>query len=184
MQLAKILEEGGFNGIFIADMLGVYDVYDGPGNIEKVLPGAAQCPISDPMLPISAMAAVTKHLCFGITASTTYEPPFALARRFSTLDHLTKGRVCWNIVTSYLPSAARNFGLETEIPHDTRYEIADEYLQVVYKLWEGSWRDDAVVRDVNTHQYTVPGRVRKIDHKGYALLFYATPFLMTKQEAL
>lgn len=72
-------------------------------------------------LAIAAMAAVTKSLSFGITSSTTYEHPFSLARRFSTLDHLTKGRVAWNIVTSYLESAAKNFGLDTQIPHDTRY---------------------------------------------------------------
>jgi alkanesulfonate monooxygenase SsuD/methylene tetrahydromethanopterin reductase-like flavin-dependent oxidoreductase (luciferase family) len=112
------------------------------------------------------MVSVTKNLSFGITASTTYEQPFALARRFSTLDHLSKGRVGWNIVTSYLESAARNMGLDTQIPHDERYEIAKEYLDVAYKLWEGSWRDDAVVKDAKSHQFTAPGRVRRIDHKG------------------
>jgi alkanesulfonate monooxygenase SsuD/methylene tetrahydromethanopterin reductase-like flavin-dependent oxidoreductase (luciferase family) len=131
----RILEAGKFHGLFIADMLGVYDVYKGPENIDIALPGAAQFPISDPFLSIAAMAAVTKSLSFGITSSTTYEQPFTLARRFSTLDHLTKGRVAWNIVTSYLPSAV---GLDTEVPHDERYQIADEYLDVTYKLWEGS----------------------------------------------
>lgn len=114
------------------------------------------------------MAAVTKSLSFGITSSTTYEHPFSLARRFSTLDHLTKGRVAWNIVTSYLENAARNFGLDTQIPHDTRYAKAEEYVNVTYKLWEGSWRDDAVVQDHRTRQYTVPGRVRRINHEGFA----------------
>ena len=114
------------------------------------------------------MAAVTKSLSFGITSSTTYEHPFSLARRFSTLDHLTKGRVAWNIVTSYLENAARNFGLDTQIPHDTRYAKAEEYVNVTYKLWEGSWRDDAVVQDHRTRQYTVPGRVRRINHEGLA----------------
>lgn len=112
------------------------------------------------------MAAVTKSLSFGITSSTTYEHPFSLARRFSTLDHLTKGRVAWNIVTSYLENAAKNFGLDTQVPHDTRYAKAEEYVNVTYKLWEGSWRDDAVVQDSKTKQYTVPGRVRRIDHEG------------------
>lgn len=112
------------------------------------------------------MAAVTRSLSFGITSSTSYEQPFALARRFSTLDHLTGGRVAWNIVTSYLESAARNFGLPTHIDHDTRYAKAEEFLDVTYKLWESSWRDDACVRDVASKQYTVPGRVRRIDHEG------------------
>lgn len=110
------------------------------------------------------MAAVTKHLSFGITASTTYENPFLLARRFATLDHLTKGRVAWNVVTSHLESAARNVGLETQVPHDERYQMADEYMDATYKLWEGSWRDDAVVK--KDKQYTVPGRVRYVNHKG------------------
>jgi FMN-dependent oxidoreductase (nitrilotriacetate monooxygenase family) len=112
------------------------------------------------------MAAVTTHLSFGVTASTTYEPPFLLARKYSTLDHLTKGRIAWNVVTSYLESAARNIGLDTQIAHDERYEIAEEYLNVVYKLWESSWRDDAVVRDTDQATFTLPGRVRRIDHKG------------------
>jgi alkanesulfonate monooxygenase SsuD/methylene tetrahydromethanopterin reductase-like flavin-dependent oxidoreductase (luciferase family) len=110
------------------------------------------------------MAAVTKNLSFGITASTTYENPFLLARRFATLDHLTKGRVAFNAVTSHLDSAAKNIGLEKQIPHDERYIMADEYMTALYKLWEGSWRDDAVVKD--DKQYTKPGRVRYVDHKG------------------
>ncbi|KAL3440590.1 luciferase-like domain-containing protein [Aspergillus insuetus] len=167
LELAKILD-GNFHALFIADMLGVYDVYKGPGNIKEVLPGAAQFPISDPSLPIAAMASVSKTLSFGITASTTYENPFLLARRYATLDHLTNGRVAWNVVTSYLESAAKNLGLEKEIPHDERYEIADEFLDVVYKLLEGSWRDDAVVMgaDTGVKAYTHPERVRRIDHKG------------------
>ena len=112
------------------------------------------------------MAAVTKTLSFGITASTTYETPFMLARRFGTLDHLTNGRIAWNIVTSYLESAARNFGLVDQIPHDERYAMADEFLEVFYKLLEGSWRDDAVVLDEFKHQYTHPERVRRINHEG------------------
>ncbi len=112
------------------------------------------------------MAAVTKHLSFGITASTTYENPFLLARRFSTLDHLTKGRVAWNAVTSHLETAAKNVGLQTQIPHDERYQMAEEYLIATYKLWESSWRDDAVVKDEQTKQYTAPGRVRHVNHQG------------------
>jgi FMN-dependent oxidoreductase (nitrilotriacetate monooxygenase family) len=112
------------------------------------------------------MAAVTKNLVFGITASTTYDVPYSLARRFSTVDHLSEGRLAWNIVTSYLDSAARNYGLDTQVEHDERYRIADEYMDVVYKLWEGSWRDDAVIEDVAGGQYAVPERVRQIHHKG------------------
>jgi FMN-dependent oxidoreductase (nitrilotriacetate monooxygenase family) len=110
------------------------------------------------------MAAVTQHLGFAATFSTTYEPPFSFARRASTLDHLTRGRFGWNIVTSYLPNAARNFSLDDEVEHDDRYALADEFLDVVYKLWEGSWDDDAVVIDRANNIYTDPSKVRYINH--------------------
>lgn len=163
-ELAEILEDGGFDAVFLADVIGAYDVFrDGP---ETALREGLQSPNLDPLLLVPAMAAVTQRLGFGVTFSTTYEPPFAFARRASTLDHLTKGRFGWNIVTSYLPNAARNFGLEGEIPHDTRYRLADEYLDVLYKLWEGSWDDDAVVYDRERRVATDPAKVRYIHHVG------------------
>ncbi len=163
-ELAQLLEAGGFDAVFLADVIGTYDVFrNGP---ETALREGMQIPSNDPMLVIPAMAAVTRHLGFGVTFSTTYEPPFAFARRMSTLDHLTKGRVGWNIVTSYLPNAARNFGHDDEVRHDQRYEIADEYLDVLYKLWEGSWDDDAVVQDRENRVYTDPTKVRYIHHVG------------------
>lgn len=112
------------------------------------------------------MASVTKKLSFALTASTTYESPYALARRFSSLDHLTKGRVGWNIVTSYLDSAARGFGLTEQIDHETRYAMAEEYLEVFYKLVEGSWADDAVQADPTSSTYIDSSKVRYIDHVG------------------
>lgn len=117
------------------------------------------------------MATVTKRLSFGVTASTTYENPFLLARRFATLDHLTKGRVAWNVVTSHLETSAKNLGLITQIPHDERYKMADEFLELEYKLWEGSWRDDAVIRDVQSGTYSVPGRVRPVNHEGWVICY-------------
>jgi FMN-dependent oxidoreductase (nitrilotriacetate monooxygenase family) len=162
--LAQLLDKANFHALFMADVLGGYDVYK--GSVSPAIPGAAQFPANDPSYTIPAMAAVTKNLIFGVTSSTTYEQPYLLARRFSTIDHLTDGRVAWNIVTSYLESAARNLGLDTQIEHDERYKIADEYLDVVYKLWEGSWRDDAVVKDKENGQYANPDLVRQILHKG------------------
>ncbi|RQP12970.1 MAG: LLM class flavin-dependent oxidoreductase [Microbacteriaceae bacterium] len=164
IELAQLLEEGGFHGVFLADVVGAYDTFR--GGPETAIREGLQIPSNDPLLVIPAMAAVTKHLGFGATFSTSYEPPFSFARRMSTLDHLTRGRVGWNIVTSYLPNAARNFGLEDEIPHDRRYEIADEFLDVVYKLWEGSWDDDAVVADRDAGVYADPSKVRYVDHVG------------------
>ena len=143
--LARTLERGLFDGLFLADIVGVYDVYK--AGVDLTVREAIQLPVNDPMLLVSAMAAATRHLGFGVTVNLTYEPPYLLARRFSTLDHLTEGRVGWNVVTGYLDSAARAMGLAAQLPHDERYDRADEYLDVLYQLWEGSWEDGAVRRD-------------------------------------
>ena len=142
---ARTLERGLFDGIFFADVLGVYDVFG--GSADAALRGAVQVPVNDPTLLIPAMAAVTQHLGFGVTANLIYEQPFLFARRMSTLDHLTGGRIGWNSVTGYLDSGARAIGMEGQVAHDDRYDLADEYMALVYKLWEGSWDDDAVVAD-------------------------------------
>jgi long-chain alkane monooxygenase len=163
-ELAQLLERGLFDGLFIADVIGVYDVYN--GSPAAALRGGAQIPVNDPLLVVSAMAHVTEHLGFGVTASTSYEHPFIFARRMSTLDHLTRGRVGWNVVTSYLNSGALNVGLDAQVAHDNRYDIADEYLEVAYKLWEGSWDDDAVVMDRANGVYADPARVHAIEHTG------------------
>ncbi|ANP74398.1 LLM class flavin-dependent oxidoreductase [Cryobacterium arcticum] len=163
-ELAKLLEKGRFDGIFLADVLGTYDVYGGTN--EAAIRNGAQIPVADPLLVIPAMAYVTEHLGFGVTAGTAYEHPYPFARRMSTLDHLTKGRVGWNVVTGYLPSAARNMGQDDQLEHDDRYDYADEYLEVLYKLWEGSWEDDAVVRDTETGVFTDPSKVHSIGHSG------------------
>ena len=163
-ELAKLLESGGFDAVFLADVVGTYDTFR--GSADTAIRQGLQIPNNDPAVVVPAMAAVTKHLGFGITFSTTYEPPFAWARRASTLDHLTKGRVGWNIVTSYLPNAARNHGLEGEVEHDNRFERADEYLDVLYKLWEGSWDDDAITADRENNVFADPAKIRPIFHDG------------------
>jgi len=162
--LAQLLERGIFDGIFIADVLGTYDVY-GNSN-EAPIKHGAQVPVNDPLLLVSAMALVTEHLGFGVTAGTAYEHPYPFARRLTTLDHLTRGRVGWNVVTGYLPSAARNLGHDDQMEHDERYNHADEYLEVLYKLWEGSWEDDAVVVDKEAGVFTDPSKVHDIQHEG------------------
>ncbi|WP_369069227.1 LLM class flavin-dependent oxidoreductase [Kineococcus terrestris] len=162
--LAKLLERGRFTSLFVADVLGIYDVYrDGP---ETALREAAQVPVGDPLMAVSAMGAVTEHLGFGLTVSLTYEKPYAFARRMATLDHYTDGRVGWNVVTSYLESAARNLGLETQVRHDQRYELGEEFMEVCYKLWESSWEDDAVVRDAEAGVFTDPAKVHPVGHHG------------------
>jgi FMN-dependent oxidoreductase (nitrilotriacetate monooxygenase family) len=164
VELAGILERGKFDALFLADVLGVYDVYR--GSRDAAIAQAVQVPVNDPLLLIPAMAQVTQNLGFGVTCTLSYEHPYILARRFSTLDHLTKGRIGWNIVTGYLNSAAKGMGLERQPDHDTRYEIAEEYMQVVYKLWEGSWEDDAVLRDHTRRIFARPEKVHSIHHDG------------------
>jgi len=163
-ELAQLLERGLFDGLFIADIVGVYDVYQ--NSVDVPLKESIQLPVNDPLLLVSAMAAVTKNLGFGLTANLTYEAPYLFARRMSTLDHLSRGRVGWNIVTGYLDSAARAMGLSEQVEHDRRYDQADEYLQVLYKLWEGSWEDDAVLNDPQQRIYAQPDKVHKVRHKG------------------
>jgi FMN-dependent oxidoreductase (nitrilotriacetate monooxygenase family) len=163
-ELAQTLERGLFDGIFLADVLGVYDVFG--GNADAAVRGAIQVPVNDPLLIIPAMAAVTRDLGFGVTSTLTYEPPFPFARRMSTLDHLTDGRIGWNIVTGYLASAAKASGKETLTAHDTRYDIAEEYMQVVYKLWEASWEDGAVLRDRPRGVFADAAKVHRVTHKG------------------
>lgn len=161
---ARRLERGLFDGLFLADVLGIYDVY--AGSPEAALRHAVQVPVHDPLMVIGAMALVTQHLGFGVTANLSYESPYLFARRMSTLDHLTDGRLAWNIVTGYLDSAARAQGRGRQTMHDDRYDLADEFMQLVYQLWEHSWSDDAVVGDRSAAVYTLPDRVRPIHHRG------------------
>jgi FMN-dependent oxidoreductase (nitrilotriacetate monooxygenase family) len=170
VELAKMLEEAKFHGMFIADVLGGYDVYN--GDLTAAARSGAQWPVNEPLSVVSAMAAATKNLGFGVTISTTYEQPYHLARRLSTADHLTKGRLGWNIVTGYLNSAARNLGMKEQPQHDDRYTMCEEYIQVIYKLLESSWRDDAVVLDRVRRVYSEPSRIREINHEGR---FYKVP---------
>ncbi len=164
IDIAKILEAGLFDGLFLADVLGVYDVYG--GDVSEALRTASQIPVNDPALIVPLMTAATKNLGFGLTATLSYEPPFTFARRISTLDQLTNGRLGWNIVTGYLNSAAKGLGLDNQPKHDTRYEIAGEYMEVVYKLWETSWEEGAVQRDAARGLFSDPSRVHKIRHDG------------------
>jgi len=164
IDLARTLERGRFDGLFLADVLGVYDVFG--NSADAALRNAAQTPANDPMMLIAAMAAVTENLGFGVTSNLSYEPPYPFARRMSTLDHLTEGRIGWNVVTGYLDSAARGAGKDKQTAHDDRYDVADEYMEVVYKLWEGSWEDDAALRDRSKGIFADPAKVHRIQHQG------------------
>ncbi len=164
VELAQLLERGKFDALFLADVVGTYNSYR--GGREVAVEEGLQIPVNDPSLLIPAMAAATENLGFAFTQSILQEQPFNFARRLSTLDHLTKGRVGWNIVTSYLEDAGRNLGFGGLPEHDLRYERADEYLEVLYKLFEGSWEDDAVIRDLERGIYADPAKIHDIDHVG------------------
>lgn len=164
IEFAKLMERGKFDAIFLADVVGTYDVYG--GSRDAAVRSAAQIPVNDPMLLIPAMAAVTEHLGFGFTSSVLQAHPFTFARQITTLDHLTRGRAAWNIVTSYLESTGRAYGHGGLPDHDVRYEMADEYCRLCYQLWEDSWADDAVVQDRKRGIYADPDKIRDIVHQG------------------
>ena len=112
------------------------------------------------------MGHVTTNLGFVFTSSVLQAHPFTFARQISTLDHLTQGRIGWNIVTSYLPNAGQNLGFGGLPSHGERYTRAEEYLDVTYKLWEGSWDDDAVCVDLKNGVYANRDNVHRINHSG------------------
>jgi FMN-dependent oxidoreductase (nitrilotriacetate monooxygenase family) len=161
---ARTAERGLLDGIFLADVFGVYDVFG--ASPDTAIRHAVQLPNAEPTLLVSAMAMATKHLGFGITSNLTFEHPYQLARRFSTLDHLTNGRIGWNIVTGYLDSGARGMGLPASPVHDERYDAAEDFPEASYKLWEGSWEDDAVRRDRDARIFTDAAKVHPVRHWG------------------
>jgi alkanesulfonate monooxygenase len=162
--LARTLERGKFDALFLADVLGIYDVYK--GSPRTALEQAVQVPVNDPLMVVPAMAMVTEHLGFGVTCALSYELPYPFARRMSTLDHLTRGRIGWNIVTGYLDSAARGMGMAKQVAHDDRYDVAEDYMQATYKLWEASWEDGAVLRDRQGRRFADPDKIHRIVHDG------------------
>lgn len=162
--LARLAEKGGMDGIFIADNFGMYE--EPNDRIDRVITNGIQFPCNDPTVLISAMAAVTKHLAFIYTSSTLQAHPSPFARTAATLDHATKGRIGWNVVTSFVRNAARSVGVEESWSHDERYRWAEEYVDVTYKLWEGSWDDGAVLADKERGIFADPDKVHKINHVG------------------
>lgn len=163
LRMAHQLESACIDALFFADTNGVYDTYQ--GSCSPVIRYAVQVPALDPVLVIPAAATATTDLGFAVTYSTSYHAPYQCARLFSTLDHLTNGRVGWNIVTSDL-RLSRRTGLSGQLPHDERYDRADEYLDVVVRLWEDSWEDGAVLRNAPDDIFADSRRVHDIPHEG------------------
>src|ERR1700761_719031 len=153
------LEAGKFDAFFMADHLAVLNM---PVNALK---RSHTVTSFEPFTLLSALASVTEHIGLMATASTTYEAPYHVARRFASLDHLSGGRAGWNIVTTSNPDAALNFGLEEHVEHDERYVRAREFFDVVTGLWD-SWADDALIRDVESGIFFDPDKLHVLDHKG------------------
>ena len=163
VKLAQTCERGRFDAMFFADAPGAKDVHG--GDHRMTAKSGMQFPGNDPTFLPPVLARETEHLGFIVTFATSYFQPFHTARVFTTLDHMTGGRIGWNIVTGYMEAALKN-GMGEEMPHDERYERAEEYMEVVYKLWERSWTDDAIVLDAAMSTYADPDKGRRIDHQG------------------
>ena len=158
-QFVQTLERGRFDAFFMADHLAVMNMP------MAALKRSATVTSFDPMTLLPALAVTTKHLGLVATASTTYNDPYHVARKFASLDHISNGRAGWNVVTSTNPDEALNFGLEQHMAHDERYLRAREFYDVVTGLWD-SWADDAFIRDVENGVYFDPAKLHVLDHKG------------------
>ncbi|WP_428487424.1 LLM class flavin-dependent oxidoreductase [Rhodopila sp.] len=161
LDTAQMAERAKFDMVFLADGIGMR-VRDEP---EGSLCRSAQTIDLEPLTLLSAIAANTHHIGLVATASTTYNEPFHVARKYASLDHISGGRAGWNIVTSWSDEEARNFGREKHLDYETRYERAAEFVQVVTGLWD-SFEDGALVRDKETGLYFDPAKLHVLNHRG------------------
>lgn len=162
--IARTLDRGMFDLVFFADRLAVADRY-GDSLEMGIRLGDQDATRMDPMPILGAMAAVTQHIGLGATRSTTYDSPYNIAREFATLDHISGGRAAWNVVTSMNDGEAQNFGAVAHLGHGERYDRADEFMEVSFKLWD-SWDEDALVLDRVAGIYADPTKVHYVNHKG------------------
>lgn len=163
-KIGRQLEEGCFDLMFFDDRLAMPGVYG--GSVAEAVSYGARPVKLDLGLVLGVLAQATSHIGLGATYSTTYYAPFHVARTFATLDHLSGGRAAWNVVTSVNDSEAQNFGVDTHLGHDERYDRADEFLDVVTGLWD-SWEDDAILHDRTTGHYADPNKVHELGHVGH-----------------
>jgi FMN-dependent oxidoreductase (nitrilotriacetate monooxygenase family) len=159
VSFAKTLERGRFDAFFMADHLAVLNMP------MEALKRSATVTSFDPLTLLPALAMVTEHLGLIATASTTFETPYLIARRFASLDHISGGRAGWNLVTTSNPDAALNFGMTEQMEHGERYRRGREFVDVVTGLWD-SWADDAFVRDVESGDFFDPEKMHVLDHQG------------------
>ncbi len=161
--IAKVLESGLFDLGFFDDRLAMPDMYG--GDHRHTVEQGIRCVKLDAVTVLTTMGMATSQLGLGATYSTTYFPPFHVARVFSTLDHMTGGRAAWNVVTSVNDNEARNMGLLEAPPHDVRYDRADEFMEVVHGHWD-TWEADAIVADRTSGIYAHGDKVHRLDHDG------------------
>lgn len=164
IDIAETAERGKLDGIFLADHVGLTAPWGGSHRLAAA--GGFSFPNDDAFVICSALATRTTHLALGFTSSVIQSNPYNFARQISTLDNISGGRTAWNLVTSALENSYRNVGFEKLPSHEERYARAFEYLQAVYALWEGSWDDGAIVRDVENGVFVDSAKVHPIDFKG------------------
>src|SRR5258708_18286674 len=158
-EIAQIAERGKFDLLFVSDGL-VMDPGDHPSFLCRF----------EPTTLISVLSATTRHIGLGATVSTSFSEPYNVARIFASIDHISGGRAAWNVVTSSQPRAALNFSRERHMEHELRYEVANEFVDVVRGLWD-CWEDDAIVADRATGQYIDPANVHPLDHNSRLVHF-------------
>src|SRR6516165_10207771 len=161
--MARVLEAARFDGCFFADTLGLPDIYK--GSFDTYLRYGGQLSYLDPMIVLPVMARATRHLGLGATLSTTFHHPYHLARILASLDHLSHGRACWNVVTSTTDFEACNFGIGDLPPKEVRYDRADEVVEACCALWD-CWQEDALVMDKESGFFADPEKVRYADYEG------------------
>jgi FMN-dependent oxidoreductase (nitrilotriacetate monooxygenase family) len=164
IELAQLLEAAKFDGMFFADVSGLYG--DADADFDVYAREGLQIPSNDPTVLLGALAVSTTHIGLALTSNVVQNHPYNFARQISTLDHISKGRIAWNIVTGMQENGARNFGLPGLTDHAERYAWAEEYVDVTYKLWEGSWDEDALLKDKDRGTFSDPSKIHKIYHSG------------------
>jgi long-chain alkane monooxygenase len=157
---ARTMGRGLFDAMFIADELAPYNTHE--DSSDAIVRWAVQCPTHEPSTIVPIIAAATKHLGVGVTLSTAFEHPYSMCRRLSSLDHLSNGRVAWNIVSSYSKSEWDAYR-HTMTERSGRYDRLEEYMEVCYKLWD-SWESEAIVADKASGIYAEPTKVRVVHH--------------------
>ena len=164
IDLARKLEEAKFDAMFFADVSGLYG--DADADFDVYVNEGLQIPSNDPTVLLGALAVNTRHIGLATTSNVAQNHPFNFARQLSTLDHISGGRIAWNIVTGVQDNGARNYGLPQLTDHTERYAWADEYVDVAYKLWEGSWDEGALLKDRENGRFSDPAQIHKIYHQG------------------